>query len=138
MLYYSVSMSLLKSKGLKETVPRLLVLELLSEGAHTPQALEKKLRKCGSQIGIVTVYRVLEALEHALLVHRHPLEGTYSACQLPDLPGHHVLLHCTSCNFVRETQDPDLCHRENVIAKKMGFAPQQHVSEIEGLCTSCR
>jgi Fe2+ or Zn2+ uptake regulation protein len=135
----ATSQELLRSRGLKDTLPRRAVLQIL-DSAKNPlsiQDIHVHLTKQKQSIGVVTIYRVIEALSKAGLVHRHPLEGTLSGCTLPDVSGHHVLLHCASCGTVREVHDHELCKRENQLAKQLGFTPSHHVSELIGTCSSC-
>ena len=132
--------SLLHEHGLKDTLPRRAVVHVLSS-ARTPlsvQEILKQLEKEDHSIGLVTVYRVVEALIEAGLVHRHPVGGTLSLCTLPDVHGHHILLRCVSCDRTEEAHDDPLCKREEIVAKQHGFSSIQHVSELLGTCARCR
>lgn len=131
----------LAASGMKDTAPRRLVAEALC--ASRAPLCAKDLHawiaeKRARAVGIVTVYRVLEALEKAGMVHRHASEGVYSVCHIPSVHGHHVLLHCDACGKVEETHDHALCEREDQVARSAGFVPARHVSEILGTCLSCQ
>lgn len=130
---------ILKKKGLKDTVPRRMVLDVLAASSKPLSAMQirKKLGTSNRGLGIVTVYRVLEALEKVALVHRHPFDGLFSFCTLADVPGHHILLHCHDCGAVQEVHDAKICRREEKLARKRGFFTSHHVSEIRGTCDSC-
>lgn len=133
--------ALLAKKRLKNTLPRRLVLSILasSQKPFSPADVQASARKAGQHIGLVTIYRILDAFERVQLVHRHLLEdGRFSLCALADTPGHHVLLHCGSCGTVQEVHDHALCRKEEEMAAALGFRPSRHVSELEGICVSCR
>lgn len=131
---------LLKRNGLRDTRPRRLViaaLQALREPA-SPAEIQQWIAKKGGAVDAVTVYRILDVLQKLGLTHRHPCSGAATLCALPGTPGHHGFLHCTSCGRVQEYCDASLCKLEDRIAKKAGYSPTSHVSEILGLCPSCR
>ncbi|NOS68110.1 MAG: transcriptional repressor [Candidatus Peribacteraceae bacterium] len=130
---------LLRQRGLKETLPRLSVLRVLAASAKpllVKDILHLVRRKEGS-IGLVTVYRVIEALAQTGLLHRHPIDGGYSLCAIPDIDGHHVLLRCTACGRSEEAHDHDLCRREDAVARRVGFRTSHHLTEMLGTCSHC-
>lgn len=131
---------LFNAAGLRDTQPRRLVLNALEKHkkAVTPHDLQVNLAAKKTDLNIVTLYRILEAFEKAHIVHKHPCNGAFSLCTIPAKKGHHGFLHCNSCNTVEEFSDEHLCHLEHGIAKKAGFAPHNHVSEIMGTCRSCQ
>ncbi len=132
---------LLEQHGLHNTQPRRLVLEALRtlKKPESPLGIQEWIRKKKKgSVNAVTIYRIIEALETADLVHRHPCNGLITFCSLPGKTGHHGFLHCTSCGTSREYCDESLCALEDRIAKKAGFAPTAHVSEILGLCAACQ
>lgn len=131
--------SMLQIRGLKQTGPRRMIIAALQRvrGAIAPYDLQEKMAKCGQKMNAVTIYRVLRALEEHGIVHRHPCDGHYSLCTLPDQKGHHGFLHCHSCGKIDEFADERLCKIENQIARSAKFKPHEHVSEITGVCASC-
>ena len=71
----------LKQAGLKVTLPRLKILEILEASAERHLSAEdiyKALLATGEDIGLATVYRVLTQFESAGLVARHHFEGGHS------------------------------------------------------------
>lgn len=130
---------LLHVYGLRDTQPRRLVLSVLQR-AKTPLSHKKiftEIKKSNAAINLVTIYRVLEKFEEIGLTHRHLHSGGVVLCTLQDTKGHHVLLSCSSCGTVKECADPHLCQHEDRIAKKAGFTPKAHCSEVIGMCSSC-
>ncbi|TON15006.1 ferric iron uptake transcriptional regulator, partial [Vibrio parahaemolyticus] len=68
----------LKDAGLKVTLPRLKILEVLQQPdcQHiSAEDLYKKLIDLGEEIGLATVYRVLNQFDDAGIVTRHHFEG---------------------------------------------------------------
>ena len=125
------------SGGFKDTRPRRLVLCELqkSKGAVEPTELHRRLR---GQVDPVTVYRVLRAFEERGIVHRHPSSGGFALCTMPDKSGHHGFLSCRKCGRVQEFVDKNLCRQEDRIAESSGFTSESHVTDIVGVCQSCR
>src|ERR1700733_1061539 len=81
----------LRNAGLKVTLPRLKILDMLAEGsAHHMSAedIYKKLLVSNEDIGLATVYRVLTQFEAAGLVTRHHFEGGMAVFEL-NQGGHH-------------------------------------------------
>lgn len=131
--------NLLRKSKLKDTQPRRMVLEALSKikTPVSPYEIQKWLLKKNSELNVVTIYRILHALNSAHIVHRHPCSGHFALCTLPEQKGHHGFLHCHGCGLIMEFCSPALCTLEHGIAKKAGFEPESHMSEISGLCKRC-
>jgi Fur family ferric uptake transcriptional regulator len=80
----------LRKLGLKVTLPRMKILEILetSETRHmSAEDVYKILLEAEEEIGLATVYRVLTQFEAAGLVTRHHFEGGHSVFELNE--GHH-------------------------------------------------
>lgn len=131
---------ILSGLGLRDTQPRRLVIEALRRSLKpvSPYDVQKQIHKRGAAVNAVTVYRVLAAFEGLGLVHRHPCDGKYMLCSIPEEKGHHGFLHCHDCGRTEEFCEPKLCKLENAIAASAKFRPSSHVSEIVGTCRDCR
>lgn len=75
----------LKSAGLKVTLPRTRILEVMS--AADPHHLSaedvyRKLLEGDDRIGLATVYRVLTQFQSAGIVERHNFEGGHAVFEL--------------------------------------------------------
>ena len=93
----------LKQAGLKATLPRLKILDMLQEhdDLHmTAEDIYKALINSGEEIGLATVYRVLTQFETAGLVKRHHFEGGQSVFEL-NQGDHHDHIVCTQCLFCK-------------------------------------
>ncbi len=128
----------LKKAGLKVTLPRMKILELLEIGDHRHQSAEdiyKGLLEAGEEIGLATVYRVLTQFESAGLVTRHHFEGGQAVFEL-NQGGHHDHLVCVKCGKVVEFMDVTIEERQQQIARENGFAITEHSLILYGHCNS--
>ena len=130
----------LKKAGLKVTLPRMKILELLESGSLRHQSAEdiyKALLSQNEEIGLATVYRVLTQFEGAGLVTRHHFEGGQAVFEL-NHGEHHDHLVCTSCGKVVEFLDDVIEQHQNQIAKANNFIISEHSLIIYGRCESCQ
>lgn len=129
----------LKKAGLKVTLPRLKILELLANAKDRHLSAEDIYRLCveaGEEIGLATVYRVLTQFEEAGLVIRHNFAGDQSVFEL-DSGTHHDHLVCVKCKAVEEFTDPEIEKRQKDIAIRAGFTITDHSLNIYGICRNC-
>ena len=130
----------LRNAGLKVTLPRVKILEML-EGASsrhlTAEDVYKRLLDAGEEIGLATVYRVLTQFEAAGLVKRHHFEGGHSVFEI-NQGEHHDHILCVKCGRVDEFMDEIIEERQLVIAKQAGFEMTDHSLHIYGICKDCR
>ena len=126
----------IRKAGLKVTLPRVKILELLENSAQRHVSAEdvyKMLLDKGEEIGLATVYRVLTQFEAAGLVTRHNFEGGHAVFEL-DRGGHHDHLVCVVCGKVEEFVDTTIEKRQREIAKERGFEMVDHSLIIYGHC----
>lgn len=130
----------LKKAGLKATLPRLKILEILEQNPHLHMRAEdvyKSLLETGDDVGLATVYRVLTQFEAAGLVTRHHFEGGHAVFELNQGP-HHDHIVCVSCGKVDEFMDEVIEERQRAIAKKFGYTMNDHALNIYGTCAACQ
>ena len=130
----------LKNAGLKITLPRLKILELLeSSTVHhlSAEDVYKILLTNGEEIGLATVYRVLTQFEAAGLVVRHHFEGGHSVFELSS-DSHHDHIVCVKCGHVEEFHDEEIESRQRSVAEKLGFELTDHNLNMYGLCRECQ
>ncbi|MWN04869.1 ferric iron uptake transcriptional regulator [Gilliamella sp. Pas-s95] len=128
----------LKSAGLKVTLPRLKILELLRDPScqHiTVEDLYKKLLDMGEEIGLATVYRVLNQFDDAGIVTRHNFEGGKAVFELATQQ-HHNHLICLDCGEVFEFRDDIINARQKEIAEQYGMTLTFHSLYLYGHCQS--
>ncbi|MEO0974970.1 MAG: ferric iron uptake transcriptional regulator [Pseudomonadota bacterium] len=130
----------LRKAGLKVTLPRLKILEILESNRQRHMSAEdlyKTLLDSGEDIGLATVYRVLTQFEGAGLVVRHRFEGGNSVFELDD-GTHHDHIVCVRCGRVDEFVDEVIESRQEHIAVKAGYQMTDHSLYIYGICPSCQ
>ena len=130
----------LKKAGLKITLPRMKILQILEntkEHHLTAEDVYKILLDSGEDIGLATVYRVLTQFEEAGLVNRHHFEEGRSVFEL-DLGAHHDHLVCVKCGRVQEFVDTIIEERQKQVAKEAGFEITDHSLNIYGICAKCQ
>ncbi len=85
----------LKKVGLKVTLPRLKVLEVLkrAEPHHlSAEAVYRELLKDDESVGITTIYRVLTQFESAGIVERHHFDDGHAVYELaPEMHHDHIV-----------------------------------------------
>ena len=118
----------LRKAGLKITLPRLKILEIL-EGAKdrhlSAEDIYKDLLNSGEDIGLATVYRVLTQFEAAGLVTRHNFEGGHSVFELDD-GDHHDHMVCVDSGRVIEFVSAEIERLQHEIAEEYGFELIDH------------
>jgi Fur family ferric uptake transcriptional regulator len=126
----------LKKAGLKITLPRLKILEIMQgpDNQHIgAEDVYKILLEQGEEIGLATVYRVLNQLDDAGIIHRHHFEGGKSVFELSQ-KSHHDHLVCLDCGKVIEFEDPVIEKRQEDIAKENGIELTNHSLYLYGRC----
>ena len=121
----SVENQELKKAGLKITLPRVKILELLETAENDNQHLSaedvyRTLMESGEDVGLATVYRVLTQFETAGLVVRHNFEGGHSVFELAKGEHHDHMVNLDSGEVV-EFCDEVIEKRQRQIAEDMGF-----------------
>ena len=131
----------LRNAGLKVTLPRLKILDILADGSARHMSAEdiyKKLLVSNEDIGLATVYRVLTQFEAAGLVTRHHFEGGMAVFEL-NQGDHHDHIVCVDCGKVEEFMDGGIEERQHAVAKRLGFEISDHALILYGHCrkTNC-
>ena len=131
----------LRNVGLKVTLPRIKILEILEKQTDvhhlTAEQVYKILLRENEEIGLATVYRVLTQFESAGLVKRHHFEGGNSVFEL-NKGQHHDHILCVKCGKVDEFSDDFIEKRQDEIAEKLGYVLTDHCLYLYGLCPDCQ
>jgi len=130
----------LRNAGLKVTLPRVKILQILerSETKHlSAEDVYKALIEADEDVGLATVYRVLTQFETAGLVMRHHFEGGHSVFELTSVD-HHDHIVCNKCGRVEEFFDEIIEEQQEKIAQKYGFRITDHSMYLYGLCATCQ
>lgn len=124
----------IKNAGLKVTLPRMKILELLesSNDRHLKaEDIYKTLLDSGEEIALATVYRVLTQFEAADLVTRHHFDGGHAVFELNDGDHHDHLVDIESGRVV-EFYDDVIEKRQKEIAERYGFTITEHTMVLYG------
>jgi Fur family transcriptional regulator, ferric uptake regulator len=131
----------IRNAGLKVTLPRVKILQILENQATdrhlTAEQVYKILLNDDEEIGLATVYRVLTQFEAAGLVTRHHFEGGNSVFELSD-NNHHDHILCMKCGKVDEFSDEIIESRQKEIAHRLGYDLTAHGLYLYGYCPKCR
>jgi len=118
----------IKDAGLKVTLPRLQILEFLTnnKGKHyAAEDLYDEMKSAEHDIGLATIYRVLNQFETAGLVCKHQFENTQAVYEL-DTGEHHDHMVDINTGKVIEFYDSELENLQEQIAEKHGFELIDH------------
>tara|TARA_B100001079_G_C16337875_1_gene482126 strand:+ start:338 stop:739 length:402 start_codon:yes stop_codon:yes gene_type:complete len=118
----------LKKAGLKATLPRMRILQILedSEGKHlSAEDVYKVLLEQDEEVGLATVYRVLTQFEAAGLVIRHNFDSGHSVFELDSGTHHDHMVHLDTGEII-EFQNEEIEELQKKIAKKHGFELIEH------------
>ena len=116
----------LKKAGLKVTSPRMKILEILKkpENQHiSAEDVYKILLEQKDEIGLATVYRVLNQFDDAGIITRHHFEGGHSVFEL-DSVDHHDHIVCNKCGKVEEFFDEVIENQQEKIKTIEHLAPE--------------
>lgn len=128
---------LLRSRGLRLTAPRQLVLEAVRALGHaTPDQVHTAVARRAAGVNITTVYRTLELLEElGLVTHTHLTHGapTYHPAGIDE----HVHLVCHECGTVEELAPGVLTAVAESLARDRGFRLDIGHAALFGTCAGC-
>lgn len=118
----------LKKAGLKATLPRIRILQILEDSEQKHMSAEdvyKALLDVGEEVGLATIYRVLTQFEAAGLVMRHNFDSGHSVFELAE-GEHHDHMVCTETGKVVEFQNQQIEKLQRDIADKHGYELVDH------------
>jgi len=118
----------LKKAGLKATLPRIRILQILEDSPDKHLSAEdvyKILIDHGEEVGLATVYRVLTQFEAAGLVIRHNFDSGHSVFELDSGSHHDHMVHLDTGEII-EFQNEEIEELQKRIAKKHGFELIEH------------
>lgn len=136
----TLSSNELRAAGLKSTLPRRKILEVMEsqESRHmSAEDIYRSLLESGEDVGLATVYRVMTQFEAAGLVTKLNFEGGHSVYEL-NQGEHHDHILCVKCGKVDEFVDEIIEERQRAIATQAGFSMTDHCLYIYGICAECQ
>lgn len=128
-----------RERGEKLTPIRRKVLELLLESGRATKAysLLDEMRQIHPGSAPPTVYRALDFLLSAGLVHRIESINAFTVCHDLTQCQHGILVVCQQCGNVTELHQPKL--RQALVAQILdaGYRLASDEIELKGLCADC-
>lgn len=129
-------------EGLRLTPLRRHVLEEIAQshravGAY--EVLENLARKGGRRLAPISVYRAIDSLVAAGVVHRLESRNAFFACH-----AHHggdrrqIILACEQCGAVAEVTEKAVFQGIAGAAKAASFEMRRALVEVMGVCGGCR
>ena len=117
----------LRKAGLKVTLPRIKILQILEETNehYSAEDVYKILLDANEDVGLATVYRVLTQFESAGLVMRHNFEGGHSVFEL-NRGEHHDHMVCVDDGSIIEFHNDEIERLQEQIADEHGFELTDH------------
>jgi Fur family zinc uptake transcriptional regulator len=128
-----------EAQGLRLTDIRRRVLALVWQG-HAPMKaydILGQLQIENPRTAPPTVYRAIEFLIDAGLVHRIESLNAYVGCGKPDAGHRGQFLICNGCGVVAEMDDPRVSRLLDQEAAELNFKVERQTVEIRGLCPQC-
>jgi Fur family zinc uptake transcriptional regulator len=128
-----------RERGLRFTSLRRRVLELVWD-SHKPAGaydILERLNRQGKRTAPPTVYRALDFLIEADLVHRLDSLNAFIGCPDPGSSHTGQFLICRQCRSVAELDDAEIDALVGKKASDLGFTAVRQMVEIEGLCRNC-
>ncbi len=130
-----------EEKGIKWTALREQVFQHVT-ASHRPISaydLIESLAKDGKRLAPVSVYRILDVLREAGIVHRLESRNAFFAC----MTGHYgerqtVAFVCRECECVTEAEAPEAFRAIGEVSEATGFRPLAIMVEVNGTCAECR
>lgn len=120
----------LRSVGLKVTLPRVKILQLMEQAESKSHHLSaedvyKHLLETGEDVGLATVYRVLTQFESAGLVVRHNFESGHSVFELAKSQHHDHMVNLDTGEVI-EFLDEVIEKRQRQLVEDGGFELIDH------------
>lgn len=134
---------LLKSKGLKTTGQRKLILEVLAKNPDqhlTVEEIHEFVKKENPEVGLATVYRTVQLLSDLHLIEKLNLDDgvvRYEISKTTEKNHRHHHLICQKCGSVFMFEDDLLEQLEKRIEDTLGFCVVDHEVKLYGYCKDC-
>ncbi len=128
-----------RKKRIRLTHLRRRVLSLIWEDHRpiTAYALLDQMKVEYPQTAPITIYRILEFLRTAGLIHRLESINAFIGCGRPEQQHNGQFLICQRCRTVAEIDDRTIDLGLSEAAAKLEFRLQTNMVELYGLCKDC-
>jgi len=126
----------LRFTKLRQDVFQEIAATYTSIGAYDVLA---RLAEKGTRLAPISVYRAIDALLEAGVIHRLESKNAYFACRKLDhtLGRRPIFLACERCNAVQEVDSEGIFETIDRLARAASFQPRVKFVEVSGLCRAC-
>src|SRR3954453_11820189 len=131
----------LRASGYRAGAARQAVVSVLARGdcCRTVPEIAAELRAEGREVGIASVYRVVDLLAEQHLVQKlDPGHGRAHYERVELSHDHHHPLVCNECGRVEPFADDELEAALRRVERHPGFAVASHDVLLRGACDDCR
>jgi Fe2+ or Zn2+ uptake regulation protein len=130
---------ILREKGYRLTPQRHAVLKVVAESHEhlSPAEICSRVHKEHPNIGLATVYRVLNLLSELKLICRISVGGSHQGYLMRRPLEHHHHLICSHCEKAVDFSNCDLSPLERQLSQETKFRIEGHILEIYGTCPDC-
>lgn len=93
----------------------------------------------GTRLAPISIYRSIDALLDAGVIHRLESKNAYFACRRHEhsTKGRPIFLSCERCGSVTEAEAQAIFDQINDTARRNGFEPRVKFVEVSGVCERC-
>jgi Fur family zinc uptake transcriptional regulator len=117
---------------------RVLQLILAADQPIGAYALLAELQRERGKLGPPTVYRALDFLLAAKLIHKIESVSAFIACGDVEHPHESQFMICDDCGATEEIRDEEIVASLHRLGEGRGFVVARQVIEARGLCPACR
>lgn len=130
-----------EAHGLRLTELRRKVFAEIAGSHHALGAYDvlEMLARKGDRLAPISVYRAIEALLGAGVIHRLESRNAFFACHDAHASGEaRLVLACEACSRVAEVDGAGVLREIGIAIEAAAFQPRRMVVEVSGLCRDCR
>jgi len=130
-----------EARKLRLTEQRRRVLEEIAGSHHAVGAYEvlEQLARKGVRLAPISVYRAIDALLSAGVIHRLESRNAFFACHASHTADRdQIVLTCERCGRVAEVPGERVFDAIASAARQVAFQPGHTVAEVSGVCADCR
>jgi Fur family zinc uptake transcriptional regulator len=129
------------AKGSRLTELRQQVLAEMA-GSHKAigayEVMDRLARK-GTRVAPISIYRAIDALLEAGVIHRLETRNAFFACHARHAPERtQLILSCERCRRVAELPGDSVLNAIETAVTGAGFQTRRTVAEVSGVCADCQ
>lgn len=100
----------------------------------------ERLAEKGTRLAPISVYRSIDALMEAGVIHRLESKNAFFACRRHEhgKKGRPIFMSCEQCGSVVEVPAQGIFDEVKELADSVDFTPKVKFIEVSGVCASCR